>query len=322
MKKSALIYIFTLLPVAAWSQTEKQLVPSDLKQATIVTEPITLRKGYFKPGIAFAYSFVDKYFNSSGKKDYSPQSTYGSNYFYLFMFDYGITDRLQVEVSASYNNTVLVSDNRLEWPDLDTAVYNNYHTKGSGIGDSYIGIFYQLIPEKDNKASLSGSLSVTIPTGRKNPKNVISDNQFDLPTGNGYFELEMALRTKLIRYPLSYTGYATYNYKFRGSRLINATDPAETKFRDGNRLEAGGGLNFQLNDWLATANDIIFYYSGKGKLMDAVNTKTDPSWALSYETRLIFQVKKFRLGEGVRIPLKGKNMGADPGYVLLFQYIF
>jgi len=39
-----------ILGMPLYSQTEKQLVPSDLRQQTIVTEPVTLRKGFFRIG--------------------------------------------------------------------------------------------------------------------------------------------------------------------------------------------------------------------------------------------------------------------------------
>jgi hypothetical protein len=322
MKKIITIYMFVLLPAIIFGQTEKQLVPSDLKQQTIVTEPATLRKGFFRAGLAFSYGAVDKYFSNTAKKEYFLKSAWGSSSGGLLILDYGITDRLMVDLSLAYSKTIQESEYRLIWPELDTNAIYTSHLKGSGIGDSYFSIKYQLIPEKENKTSLTGSLDITVPTGEKNPTNIKNATQFDLPTGNGYFEAGLTLRARKIRYPYSYTGYVEYNYKSGGSRLINATDKTETDFKDGNRFDAGGSFNFHLNEWIALANELNYYYRGKGEVKNTANDKIDPAWAVSYETRLVFQVRRVRLGEAVRIPMKGKNVSADPLYVLIVQYIF
>ena len=322
MNKKVLIIAFLLNSVIVSGQMEKLLVPTDLKQQTIVTEPITLRKGYIRPGVAMSYGFVDKYFNSKGKREYYPESSFEASYFLLFMVDYGLTDRIQIEAQTEYNNTVQVLNSKLVWPELDTNALSHYHNKGKGIGDSYLGVKYLLVKEADNRPSLSGEVQLTIPTGRKNPANVKSMQEFDPPTGYGCFDLDFTVRTKYIRYPYSLTGYVDYIYAFAGSKKINATDPGETKFKYGNRIEAGAGFDFQVNDWIAMAHDIVYENTGKGKIEYASPQAIDASWAISYEVRLIFQVKRFRIGEGVRVPLKGKTIGADPQYVILTSYVF
>jgi hypothetical protein len=322
MKKIILIYLLVLLSSITFGQTEKQLVPADLKQQTIVTEPATLQKGFFRTGLIFSYGAADKYFYSSTKKDYLPLSSWASNSGGQLSFEYGLTDRLMVDLNLAYSKTVQGMNYKVIWPELDTNVVYNAHNKGSGIGDSYFTVKYQIIPEKENKTSLTASLDITVPTGEKNPTNVISATQFDLPTGNGYFETGLTLTARKIKYPYSYSGYVTYNHKFDGSRLINATDKTESKFKDGDNLEMGGSFNILLNEWIAIANELNYYYRGKGEVKNVTNDKVDPAWAFSYEARLIFQVKRFRIGEGVRVPLKGKNFPADPNYVLIVQHMF
>jgi hypothetical protein len=322
MNKKIIILAFLFNATLASGQVEKLLVPSDLKQQTIVTEPLTLRKGFFRPGLAMSYGFLDKYFTKDGKKEYFPQSSYGTDYSFLFMFDYGLTDRLQLEAQTEYHSSVQVSDSKLIWPELDTNALHKFRNSGKGIGDSYLGVKYQLVKETENKPSLSGEVYLTIPTGRKNPSNIKSATKYDLPTGYGCFDLELTLRTKYIRYPYSVTGYADYSYSFPGSKIINATDKTETSFKYGNRFEIGAGFDFQMNDWIALSNDLIYTQISEGEFKFTTPQKIDPTSVFSYEIRLVFQVKRFRIGEGVRVPLKGKNTGADPGYVLLFQYVF
>ncbi|MEZ5001380.1 MAG: hypothetical protein R2727_12450 [Bacteroidales bacterium] len=44
MRKILLLNLLALIMVPLWSQTEEMLLPSDLKQQTIITEPATLIK--------------------------------------------------------------------------------------------------------------------------------------------------------------------------------------------------------------------------------------------------------------------------------------
>jgi hypothetical protein len=322
MKRFFLIYLFIFSGSIVFCQVEKQLLPSDLKQQTIVTEPATLRKGYFRTGIALSYGVVDKYYNDSAEKVYFLESAWSSSYSYLFIFQYGITDRFMVDLSTQISRSRMQNNSQLIWPENNVNTSYSFNLEGKGIGDSYLLLKYQIIPEKENKISLTGALDVTFPTGKKNPTNVESATMYDLPTGNGYFVTGIGLTARKIRYPYSYKAYSYYYHKFPGSRLINATDTEETEFKDGDRIDLGGSFDILLNDWIALTNELNFYYRAKCETYYTTTEITDPAWAFNYETRLVFQVKKFRIGEGVRVPLKGKNISADPLYVLLLQYIF
>lgn len=311
-----------LFAIEATGQTERQILPSDLKQQTIVTEPVTISKGFFRSGIAMAYGVVDKYFNPSGNKEYFMNSAWGSSYFYLFTFQYGITSRLMADVSIPLNYSRQEFDQVVKFPEQNTDAYFMSDLKGKGIGDCYLTMKYQIVEEKNNPVSLTGSLDITVPTGQKNPTDVKGVSEYNLPTGNGFFSAGTRLSARGVRYPYSYTAYAGYVLKLSGSRLINATDLAETEFKDGNAMEAGGSFNFHLNEWIANANELNFYYRAKGEVRSAITSYIDPAWAVSYETRLVFQIGQLRIGEAVRIPLKGKNVSADPQYVMIMQYIF
>jgi hypothetical protein len=113
-----------------------------------------------------------------------------------------------------------------------------------------------------------------------------------------------------------------YDYNLSGSRLISPWDVDEKKFTYGNFFVAGGNFNLHLNEWIALANELNYSHRGKGKIENTPASDLTTAWGFSYETRLIFQIKRFRLGEAVTFPLKGKNIGADPQYVLIAQYVF
>jgi hypothetical protein len=322
MKNIIQIYLLIIISSVSYGQTEKLLNPADLKQQTIITEPLTLRKGFFRVGFTYSYSVLDKYFNDSGKKNYSPESTWATQTGVMFWGQYGVTDRLMVEVGIPYSNDVTNYHTRLIIPEIDTMAISNSSNRGKGIGDVKISASYQIIPSEDNNISLKGTLDLTLPTGEKNPTNIKGPRDFDAPTGYGVFVLAPKITARKVSYPFSYSAYVFYNYNFEGSRIMIPGDPTETKFTYGNYFEGGASFNFHLSEWIALANELSFSHRGKGKIENVPSGALTTAWGVKYETRLIFQIKRFRLGEAVTIPLKGKNIGADPQYVLIAQFVF
>jgi hypothetical protein len=322
MKKLFIIYLYISCSATAYCQTEKQLVPADLKQQTIVTEPVTLRKGFFRAGVLINYRVVDKYFNNSGKKEYYLTSSWGSKSAYNLTMQYGINDRLEIDLMSEYMNTRQESQNTEIVAGTNTSQVSITKQKGLGIGDSYLTLKYQILPETKYKVSLTGGLSLTIPTGEKNPTNIKNANQYDLPVGDGTFATGINILARTTVYPYSFTCFFSYLNNFAGTKIINAGDLIERKFRFGNLLQGGLSANLHLNEWIVMANEINYYHEGDGKIDNIVSKSMPASWAASYEPSLIFQVKRFRLGESVKVPLKGKNVPADPLYVIMIQYVF
>lgn len=323
MKHIFSIYLLILFPLIAFSQTEKQLVPSDLKQQTIVTEPVTLRKGFFRAGVDMSYGVANKYFTNEGKREYLPTSTWGTKSGIHLTLQYGISNRLQADLSLGYVNTLYQSQNEVFVPSADTTAEYSFTLRGRGIGDSYALIRYQILPEGDKKSSLTARVFITFPTGEKNPTNIKSALVYDPAVGIGNFATELNLTFRKIVYPYSYTGYMGYEYNFSGTKLMNATDSKEKEFKDGDILRFGGSFNLHLNEWIALTNDISYLHIGKNKVENAIPEGTMSLWNIFYETHLVFQIKQFRLAEAIIIPLKGKNgASADPQYVVIAQYLF
>jgi hypothetical protein len=303
-------------------QTEKQLLPSDQKQMTVVTEPVTLRKGFFRTGSAVGYRVADRYFTNEGDKEYYTNSTWGSKAAYNLIIQYGISDRLELYLATEYMKTVSSTKSTELVAGTNTTREVVSKKKGIGLGDSYINLRYQIVPEKKYRFSLTASAGATLPTGQKNPTNIRSANQFDLPVGDGTYALNLGLHSRTIIYPYSFALYLNYTKNFEGSKLMNATDNTESRFRFGNYFEAGASSNLHMNEWIVFSNEINYYNEGEGYVSGIMNAEIKGSWALSYEPGLVFQVKRFRFGESVQIPLKGKNVPADALYQLLIQYVF
>ncbi|MCX6254017.1 MAG: hypothetical protein NTV31_06000 [Bacteroidia bacterium] len=322
MKRIVNIFLLILVPLVGNCQAEKQLVPSDLKQLTVVTEPSTLYKGFFRAGMAMSFGVVDKYFTNDRKKEYFLNSAWATNSSFNLSLQYGITDRIQVDAVIPYSNELRQSESLIIVPVIDSTVNYSFTLKGRGIGDCYLTLKYQILPEKESKTSLTGSIDLTFPTGEKNPTNIKSENIYDLPTGTGSFSSTFGLKLRKIQYPFSFIGYTYFTYNLPGSKIINVSDTEEKEFKYGNRIDAGANINFHLNEWIALTNEFNLYYSGKTKIDNEIPDYATDGWAVSYEPRLVFQIKRFRISEAVRIPLAGKGVSADPLYVLITQYVF
>jgi hypothetical protein len=322
MKKAISLYILLMIASSSWGQTEKLINPADLKQKTVVTEPLSLNKGFFRVGLIYSHYVVDKWFNESGKKNYMPESTWSSSSSTELWAQYGISDRLMVGLGIPYSSEVRNLHRTFMFPEWDTLIIYNPSSRGRGIGDIVASASYQIIPSKDNKFSMKASLDITIPTGRKNFKNVVSDDEYDGPTGYGVVSLTPKVSARMLVYPYSVQAYFSYNYNFSGSRMLNPTDTKETSIRDASSARLGASFNIHLNEWIALTNDISYGYWGKDKIEGVPESSLYSKWNIAYEPRIVFQIKKFRLGEAVNIPLKGKYYGADPIYVLMAQYVF
>ncbi|MBM3420190.1 MAG: hypothetical protein FJY11_03550 [Bacteroidetes bacterium] len=322
MARSFVAYLLSILSLTATGQIEKQLLPSDIKQQTVVTEPVTLSRGFFRSGFWVSYGVVDKYFDYEGTKKYYLNSTWGSATSYLFNFQYGITSRLMVDINIPVNSAREQFSGLTVQPEINADAPETSNLKGKGIGDGSVRLAFQVIDEKNHRISLTGTLEATIPTGEKNPTNIRNLREYNLPTGSGFWSTGGKLMARTILYPYSITAYAGYVSRFSGKKLATPSDLAETEFRDGNSFEAGGSFNLHLNDWIVTANHIRYLYKGEGEIREPFNITVPPVTALFFETQLIFQVGQLRIGESVRIPLAGKRISADPRFEMLVQYVF
>lgn len=322
MNRTVSLYILVSLTSVLHGQTEKMLNPADLKQQTIITEPLSLRKGFFRVGLTYGYSLLDKYFTDEGKKEYFPETAWGTRSEISFWGQYGITDRLMVEIGVPYSMDLINYHTRTEAPGWDTTVVLNSSVRGRGLGDLSVSATYQIIPSEGNKFALKADIDITIPTGEKNPGSADESGNYDEPTGEGVFVINPRITARYVSYPFSYIAYISYNYNFWGSKIMSPWDETETKFKSGNLFAFGTSFNFHLNEWIALTNELRYSHWGEGEIENGSVTDPSASWAFSYEPRLVFQIKRFRLGESVDIPLKGKKVGADPTYVLMAQYVF
>ncbi|HOK25346.1 MAG TPA: hypothetical protein PLX87_02330 [Bacteroidales bacterium] len=309
-------------PFICSGQVEKQLTPAEIKQQTIVTEPVTLKKGFIRSGMLTNYRVADKYFTDDGIKEYYPSNIWGTKSVYNLTFQYGISDRMEVELSTEYMNSRQESQKTEFIAATNTAKTVVTRQKGTGIGDTYVKIRYQIFPETSYRVSVTGNINLAIPTGEKNPTDIRSAEQYDLPVGSGTYALGGGLFARTIFYPYSFTFGLNYTYSFTGRKKFEITDIREIEFQPGEVLDLSLGANLHLNEWIVFSNELTYQHKDKGTVNGHYSALLPLTWSASYRPGLVFQVRRFRLGESVTIPVKGKNTAADPLYIVMAQYVF
>jgi hypothetical protein len=321
MKKIFVILILIIFTDAAYSQEEDKLLVSEIKQSTVITQPATLNKGFFLLGSVFTYTVGDKMFSDKGKKDYAIQNLWAKYSTEYLHFQYGLTNRIELAFALPYKLTS-ISFSRIEENRFDaTETRYKYKLKGKGIGDMEFDISYQLIKGSKTKPSLVSKLDATFPTGEKNPTNIKGPWEYDLATGNGETTLALELIYRKITYPYSYSFYGAFKYSFGGKKIMSAYENS-ISFKSGNYYNMGGNFNFLLNDWIAVQNDLLIAYQRANKYYGETAFVGINAYTIFYNPNISFQFKKFRLVQGVLLPLFGKSSIADPQYNIDFQYIF
>lgn len=304
------------------AQVVEELTVQQKKHQSAVLEPLTTYKGFSRLGSSIGYNALDKIFLSNGKKRALDGNISGSIWNSSIFFQYGITNRFQIDITLPYLSTTINQSTSFQIPVLDSLYQASWKVKGSGFGDIQLAFGYQLIEGSYTKPALGLFVTSVLPTGQKNYTDVDPKDprKYRSPTGNGEFSLTPQLTLRKIVYPFSYNLYVGYRYYFEGTKVLQPTDKIDQSFKSGNWLYFGGSLNIHLNDWLIFKNfaDLNF----RSKSVAAGQVSAESSWSLLYSPAFNFQIRQFRIGEALLIPLSGKLTGADIGYSLTFLYVF
>ena len=321
MKKIAISLILIIIVNVSYSQEDEQLLVSEIKQSTVITEPTTLKKGFFKLSSSFYFGLADKIFTDNAKKEFVMENGWAKTSSFGLSAHYGLTNRLELVFGIPYERSSFYNSSIIEIPLLQSTTTSSFKLKGKGIGDMQLGINYQLIEGSKTKPSLESRLTVVLPTGEKNPTNINANWEYDLPVGMGEISISLDLLYRKIIYPYSFSFYGTFKYSLWGEKMMRAYEEP-VSFKSGNFYYLGGSFNFLLNDWIAIQNDIFFTRNKADKYEGETDAYGIPSWGISYMPNINFQFRKFRFTEGIIIPLKGKSISADPLYLFVAQYIF
>ncbi|MDM8566121.1 transporter [Candidatus Halobeggiatoa sp. HSG11] len=142
----------------------------------------------------------------------------------------GLTDRLG-----------FFADLPVSWVLQDNNTNDNFSkNKNFGIGDIQLGLNYLLLPEKNNRPDIIGSLEITFPTGDE--PDFSNDNKISL--GNGHWEISTSLMAIKAYDPVILFGNIGYIYSFKNTF-------GEVEITPGNMLTYTFGAGFVPNSHLA-----------------------------------------------------------------------
>lgn len=320
VKNVLILALFTLsLTYKIFAQTEQNVLPTEKKQYTIITEPITLYKGFFRVGISANYAAFYKIFDEDSKKIPLSNASGRSSSFALHL-QYGITDRLQVGLTVPQLSQDLFLSYRLHAPAFNTFQTVKLEGKGSGISDMFAEVDYQFIPQNSKGLAAKILFTVGLPTGQKNPKDTGNFEVLDIPVGAGHISTDLAISARKVTYPYSWSTYISYKLNLKGTKQVVVGGP-EVSFNDGNLATISGAFNYHLNEWLAFTNDVYFFHIGRST-ENRQYTAESASWLVQYTPRLSFQIQRLRVNQAVSVPLIGKLSSADPSFIFIVQYMF
>lgn len=293
------------------------------KEQTVVAEPVTLYGGIWRAGWGTRLQFPDKSF-VDGNRQAHDENVWASQSLWPLFAAYGITDRLMLKIVIPYVQEDYYYTPSYLFPSGSDQQYSypqRWRTQARGFGDIDISLGYQLIPESKSRPAFATFLNLTVPTGRKDVVDDDDENNhtFARPTGQGEFALETAVMLRKIRYPYAYSLKLFYVYRTEAHKIMAVGEEA-TDFQNGQTLGGSASFGSQLNNWIAFINELEL-------LQIAANKKNglaaaEKAWLLQNFVGLSFQLKQFRINQGITIAIMGNNVAADPAYHINVHYSF
>lgn len=297
-----------------FSQKSYEL-PSDLRCETNITEPINLKKGFFRTSLGYAFAPIDSYFGDSGKTRLmnngdlwlSGVSSYTS--YYRFNASYGITDRLNFGITLWYSygkETWLLSEELVPRNEIINIRRQEYR---KGIDDLNLGVSYQLIQHSDFYSTLEFDL--TLPTGSSKSDTINNSNytQIRKPISSDDYKADFGFIMKKVIYPFSLILSPSYSYSFGNDKW----EPKSTYSISG----SGGVL---LNSWFSLSNTWSFDYV---PIMTSKETAFKNRNIHDLYTGVLVnqQVKRFRFSENIKFPIAASE-GYPSNMSLLFSIAY
>ncbi len=315
--------ITVALLLYSWTLTgqENQVIPGEIKYRTFVNEPLTLKKGFFVIQSAFSTTIIDQLFNDSGDKEYFTDNLWASGILIFPNINYGLSDQIELELSTSYESTVVRSSSEFTIPSSYYAVIQESRGKRVGLGDISLGVHYQLIPENIAGSGLVSTLRVILPTGKAGiQEQTDTAGLFEVKEGIGTGALGLS-GTILYRksfFPFSTQLFFDYKYGFRGEKVFYAGDVSPSEFQGSSYYSLTANFNIQLNDWIALRQQLFYSQNKRERLL---TEEAESTYLLQYTPFVSFQIKSFRVIQAFGLPLKGKNTGADKNFTVILRYI-
>ncbi len=311
MKRIILYIALTLSALPIMAQTEKQLTVSEIRQQTVLNEPLTLQKGYFKAISQFNYIvFSTERYNNNWEK--VPSYGYLSNSFIVpFSISYGLSNNLQINISTGYEYRKASSGHKsIDYYSLKYSDDFKRSTIENGFHDISIGATYKINEKKNNRPIVGAIVYFTKPIGKAEPSSSDNGKTIYGATSAGCYEIGGGVLVKKVVYPFSVSGILSYSYSFPTDLKLNYNDTIKTHLKYGDVLNCNANLNYMVCDWISIGNSLSYTYNEPGEIN---GIKADYNTVyLKYAPSLTFQIKNVRLTQGISFYLTAKNANTNP----------
>lgn len=308
-----------------YGQTEEQMVPSELKFRNVVNEPITLKKGFLRVGGVLNYTLINQIFTEDGERKIFDSNIWSNGWFNNIIVEYGVSDKLQVDVQIPYYNETISGSNYAEFGGLNLGT-STTEISHKGLGDISVFLEYQIIPERNMGDGLTLTMITELPTGRKDPENYEESPDgsvyYERPTGAGEFTLSPELKFRKVFYPFSFEGFVGIEFPFGGEKITTPGSSENNSFKGSTVFKVSSNFNFMINDFIAIKNGLLFLNLNGETVNGMPSEEFIGGWGFTYFPFVSFQFRKLRIEEAVTIPLMGKSNGADISFFLMVRYLF
>jgi hypothetical protein len=317
MKRILLYIALIIITTKIAGQTEKQLAVSEIRQQTVVNEPLTLQKGYFKVSSQFNYSvFSTERYNNNWEKE--PVYGYLSNSFIIpFSVNYGLTNSLELNIYSNYKYGKTSSSYKsIDYTNLENSTKFEHTKVTNGLTELSLGLRYILFKNKTSTPLMGVTCYFSMPIGKTEPTSSDNGKTINEATSAGCYELGAGVLVKKVFYPFSVSGTLSYAHSFPADLKLNYDDTEKTQIKYGDWVNCNAVLNYMVSDWISIGNSLNYTYNGPQEIN---NIKEDYTIQyLKYSPSLTFQIKNIRLTQGVSFYLAAKNANTNPlAYITL-----
>lgn len=308
-----LIQLFILQNINA---QEFYPIPENLRYETSITEPLALRKGFFRAEVYSSFNSFSAYFNHEAKRTFLLENSMGfkssgvSDYwiFTILNLSYGITEKWMVELGIPYLFGRSQFFNEFEVIPYNYSVKDNQTGELNGLGDFTIATGYQVLSKRN--WYLYAYSGMIFPTGTEEKEIKEQDDNLTItadPTSNGEYIFSTGMVIKRIFYPIAMEIEPSFAYQFASKNWENSM------FYSFN-TRAG----ILLNDWFIVYNtcDFDFLLSREQKGNKELNINKEllshsDRYLLTYGIKIQQQIKNFRLSQILAFPILGKDLFAS-----------
>ena len=304
------------LAFAGFGQSQEELTPLEKKQLTVLAEPATLFKGFFRVAVRANHTSLDKFLDEDGNRRY--YGNYSSQIIgYGLTASYGISDRLMVAGRLPFTYMEFTATNLIESTFLDRQEINKFRRTGHGLSDIEFDAHYQFFQETRTLPAVVGFLTLRLPTGGKNPTDIVSDNEYREPVGAGETKLVFNAYARKVTFPYLYSFGVSYSYSLGGTKaLIPGGD--NTAFRSGDNILIDGSYGVHLNEWISLSGRALYGMSLEdefGGVKDGIESRY-----VQFSPTLAFQIKRLRLIQELSLMAWGSNVPTNPSYLIGILY--